>query len=60
MSHNATECPCGKRCYTYREARELINYAAKRAHHGRYNRIPKREYKCEECGMYHLTSGNHK
>jgi hypothetical protein len=46
---------CGKRCYTYRQAREIINYAPKKARHGHYKSIPKREYWCPVCKAYHVT-----
>ena len=46
---------CGKRCYTFRQAREIINYAPKKARHGHYKSIPKREYWCPVCKAYHVT-----
>jgi len=55
----------GKRCYTEREAGEVINSAKRgRSGHrhgdrvnvraGRKN-IPKRKYPCKICGMWHVT-----
>ncbi len=46
---------CGKRCYTYRQAREIINYAPRQARRGKYKEIPKREYWCPVCKAYHVT-----
>lgn len=51
-----TLCECGKRCLSYREARQAIN-DAKRAQHIRHmKKIPKRLYRCAICGTWHLTS----
>jgi hypothetical protein len=53
-------CSCGKICYSFREARCVINDAARSRHVGHRRKIPKREYKCELCGWYHVASDNHK
>lgn len=46
----------GKLCLSYREAREMIRSAhrGKVGHHSK--KIPCREYYCQDCGTYHLTS----
>jgi len=55
-----TLCECGKRCLSYREAHQAIN-DAKRAQHVRHMKhIPKRVYRCQICGTWHLMSiANH-
>lgn len=45
----------GKRCYTYAEARAFIN-DSRNAKSFRGSKMPKREYKCQFCSMYHVTS----
>jgi len=58
---------CTKRQYnSYRDAQTVINYSKKhrRYHNGkRMNRLIgkkdkqlQRSYKCDECGMWHITS----
>lgn len=46
----------GKRCLTYAQARTHLNLY--KSHHVKMHgkKIPKREYRCEFCGCYHLTS----
>ena len=43
----------GKRCYTEKEAGQVLN----KKHHksGGAKTIPKRKYFCHECGCWHLT-----
>lgn len=45
----------GKRCYTFAEARAFIN-DSKTSKCFRGNKMPKREYKCQFCNQYHVTS----
>ena len=49
-------CQTGKKCHTYREAREMINGIRKRNHRVHSKIIPKRAYYCDRCKSYHLTS----
>lgn len=49
-------CACGKRCLSYREARQTIADAKRTNQVNHHKHIPKREYKCDICGMYHLSS----
>ena len=52
---------CSKRAYTsFRTAQGVIN-AATKGHKrnrrlGRHDKIPRRSYKCELCGFWHITS----
>jgi hypothetical protein len=39
----------------YREAHERMNATRKRQHYVHSKIIPKRAYKCDVCGYYHLT-----
>lgn len=48
---------CAKLALPYREARRIINHAHKS--HAGMKKIPKREYYCERCQAYHLTSLSH-
>jgi len=45
----------GKMCLSYREAHERMNTTRKRQHFVHSKTIPKRAYKCDVCGYYHLT-----
>jgi hypothetical protein len=47
--------PCHKEKYSYRRAREIINDTAKHHSQGK-KKIPRREYFCEECQAWHVTS----
>lgn len=49
----------GKVCYSYREAHFQLNSWKRRRGKGRRKHIPKRAYRCEWCGLYHLTHLNH-
>lgn len=44
----------GKRCYTEREAGNVMRNAKKGK--VRKHKVPKRKYFCDACGFYHLTS----
>ena len=44
-----------KNCYTYKEARTLINWC-KSKHMKGYQKFPIREYFCDYCNKYHVTS----
>lgn len=45
---------CDKKGFaSHREAKETMNYIKKARNK---NKIPKRVYKCEICGEFHLTS----
>lgn len=45
---------CHKRCYSKKEADLALKLAKRKC--SRSSVIPKREYHCGECGMWHLTS----
>lgn len=48
---------CNKRCYTEREANEVLNIVhGSHQRKGRKKKVPKRKYYCEECAAWHLTS----
>lgn len=51
---------CEKRQYkTYQEAQKIVSTLKRgRSYRSRKNakKIPKRVYKCDLCGMYHITS----
>lgn len=53
---NRQICQCGKRCYSFREARQVIAAAKAMNHKSHVKTIPKRCYPCDICGMYHLSS----
>lgn len=44
-----------KYCYSYKEARTLIN-KCKRKHLVGHKKRPEREYFCDYCRKYHVTS----
>ncbi len=46
----------GKVCFSYREAHTVLNGTKRRQHYSHSKIIPKRAYKCPDCGWYHLTS----
>jgi len=50
---------CGKKvCYTESEAHGVINSIKRRQHFVHSKHIPKRCYRCDDCGYYHLTKKN--
>lgn len=53
MNDIITFCKCGKRCFSFRKAHEIINDAKKSKH---FKKIPKRVYYCKICKTYHITS----
>ena len=59
MSDVIEKCPCtGKVCYaSERDASGALNFfRTARGRHGKLRKkIPKRVYRCEFCGNYHLT-----
>jgi len=52
---NRERCSCGKLCYTEREAGGIVNRLRTRHRRCGQDDIPRRAYKCDVCGMYHLT-----
>lgn len=46
----------GKLCLSEAEAHARINGTKKRQHSCHSKVIPKRAYRCPDCGCYHLTS----
>ena len=46
----------GKRCLTRREAGEAVNAVAEVNHRHHSKKVPKRTYRCPDCGFWHLTS----
>ena len=51
----------GKKCYSQKVANDIIRKVKKARNSHRPKSIPKRSYKCQFCGYYHLThySGLH-
>jgi len=53
------DCATGKECYSFRQAREVINDARKNCHINRHHKIPVRAYHCDVCGQWHVTKQSH-
>jgi hypothetical protein len=49
-----------KKCYSQKEASDVIRKAKKARNSHRPKTIPKRSYKCEFCGYFHLTHYSNK
>lgn len=46
---------------TFSEAQHVVNIAqGRKTNRHRANKIPKRAYKCPDCGKFHLTSKKNK
>ena len=50
-------CPqTGKRCFTQREAGDCLRgLKENKFRRKKHSTLPKRYYRCQFCGMYHLT-----
>lgn len=48
---------CDKQTFrSFREAQEVLNKSKKHHRGGKKDKKLRRSYKCDNCGMYHLTS----
>lgn len=50
-------CPnCGKLCMTYEQASSLVHKLKKEQRTKKMHKVPLRQYKCEHCKAWHVTS----
>lgn len=57
MRDRQTAVTCNKLIYTsLKDAQTHLNSMRKQLRYQRDHKIPKRAYKCDDCGYWHLTS----